>query len=500
MMRLTPLMLALVIACPRLVQGDDASNPEPTQAVDPPAAYAITSDSAAAGPLPASTELILTEAVPAPTLIEPAVPTSTVFAELPETAAPTDTPAAEASPSPALTEAAPVWTATSVDTQTTSPTEEITAAPTNDGALLASATRVAALTATADVFTTPTLPALPTALLFPTVDLSVAITPPVTPLPAALTLPAWATMDDGASAWLGSRNWSLQAHDGGLAWVMTSTSSEVLRWLTPLDLRGVADPIVLSFQTWFAGSGRAVVQVSPDGLDWQPVIVVPPADHWTTIHADLSAWRGSVIQLEFVWQGTASAAPDDWAVDDVSVAAVPALPTASGLIPAETPASTPLPLLLPSALPTDAAVPGTAVPPASLAATAPESSPTPLASPLSSVNPPAPTAAPEGTSMVALTEDVLATLVPTADSTESVAVTAPAAARSVPAECAFDVDADGSVSEADLTALAARLLNTAVNETTAVYDLNGNQQIDIGDFQMLAASFDESCGDGEAGS
>jgi hypothetical protein len=59
--------------------------------------------------------------------------------------------------------------------------------------------------------------------------------------------------------------------------------------------------------------------------------------------------------------------------------------------------------------------------------------------------------------------------------------------------CALDVDADGIVTDDDFTQLGRSLLNRPVNNSTSIYDLNANSQIDIGDLQKMAAFLFETC-------
>lgn len=86
------------------------------------------------------------------------------------------------------------------------------------------------------------------------------------------------------------------------------------------------------------------------------------------------------------------------------------------------------------------------------------------------------------------TEEVSAPPLPT----DTVDVTATVSASATSVTCLFDTDTDGEVTERDLSQLA-ELLNTSANETTAVYDLNANTQIDIGDLQIMASRLHELC-------
>ena len=59
--------------------------------------------------------------------------------------------------------------------------------------------------------------------------------------------------------------------------------------------------------------------------------------------------------------------------------------------------------------------------------------------------------------------------------------------------CELDMDTDGTVTDSDLAQLGRALLNSAVNEVTSIYDLNANNQIDIGDLQKMTTYLFDIC-------
>lgn len=241
------------------------------------------------------------------------------------------------------------------------------------------------LTAEATALPTETLVALPTAQTFPTLEPLASSTPlptaqtfptlepfaSPTPLPTQfpLPLPASATMDFGVADWQASWGWSLtpQAAFGaqGYGWQVASVNTlEVLRWTQPLDLRGLppGQPVHLTFQSLLHSQhSTAAVQLSLDGNTWSSIGTIAAAADWSLQTIDLSAYRGQVVQLQFVWQGATPAegqSADVWVVDQVLVAAVaaahptePALPT---VLPTESipVAPTLTPTEPPTALPT----------------------------------------------------------------------------------------------------------------------------------------------------
>lgn len=299
-------------------------------------------------------------------------------------------------------------------------------------------------------------------------------------------------LDDGASDWLGSSGWLLLPHENGLAWLMTSTGDEWLHWQTPIDLRGATASTILSFQSWFVGDGFATVQVSSDGLNWQPVSAVPASDRWTSISVDLRSYIGSAIQIGFAWQDTNVDTRDQWAVDTILVAEE--LPTLSP--PPIVSTSTPFSPTEAVTLATYVSTP-TLQPSATLAEIMPTEETTALI--VESVPTDLLTATETATSLPVITVTLFTQPTDAASLTATATETAQVSATEQPprlsAACKFDVDMDGIVTEHDLSRIDEEILNTGVNETTAVYDLNANLQIDIGDLQLMAGYLYKTCDD-----
>ncbi len=215
----------------------------------------------------------------------------------------------------------------------------------------------------------PTLE-LPTALPFPTLELPTnipSLEPPQTLEP--LPLPAYASMDDSAPDWAALSGWTLTtdaAFGGrGLGWqVSANNQADVLRWNRAIDLTAVqpGQLVQLSFESLLTSAeSTALVQVSADGINWTTLGTAAPIGQWTQMTYDLSAFVGQQVQLQFVWQGvmTDKQKPDSWWVDEVSVAAVAPIPTATDLpTPILTPTvavtATEAPTPEPSATPTEA--------------------------------------------------------------------------------------------------------------------------------------------------
>jgi hypothetical protein len=61
----------------------------------------------------------------------------------------------------------------------------------------------------------------------------------------------------------------------------------------------------------------AEVQVLGMSGVWERVALLLPTDSWQTVVVDLSAYRGQVVQLQFVWTATVGAA--GWRIDTLLV-------------------------------------------------------------------------------------------------------------------------------------------------------------------------------------
>ncbi len=222
---------------------------------------------------------------------------------------------------------------------------------------------------------------------FPTLPVEGPIEPTVTPTPTRefLTLPVYAPMDDGAADWQRSAGWTLtpQAAYGtqGLGWQVSATNTlELLRWSLPLDLRSVqpGQIVLMQYQSLLSSVGSvASVQVSLDTVSWQTVATATAWGQWAVETADLSSYAGYLVYVQFEWQGFAPVnndlPVDTWFVDEVLVGI--AAPTAT-----------------PTLQPTEG------VPPTATVAVLPTEQVTEV------VQPPTPTAPPEGGEGVATTE------------------------------------------------------------------------------------------------
>ncbi len=218
----------------------------------------------------------------------------------------------------------------------------------------------------------PTLPSPvtatepPVASPFPTLPDPITLTPALTATPLPLTLPVVATMDDGAPDWDASAGWLLtdQAAYGasGLAWqVATAQQVEQLRWVRPLDLRGlgVGSAVQLSFQSLLTGANStAQVQLSVDGITWLTIASVLPSDQWTLQTLDLGAYAGQLVYVQFLWSGAPAsdtAITGQWSVDEVQVEAALPLQPSPTLMATTSPTAPPTlapPTLVPTTVPT----------------------------------------------------------------------------------------------------------------------------------------------------
>ena len=170
---------------------------------------------------------------------------------------------------------------------------------------------------TVEASQTPSAP--PTNQTFPTLAVTAALLPDM-----VLTPPALAAVGDGGLNWEYTPAWSPQPRDTGWAWQLLSSSTrEVLLWSPWIDLRADIAPVALSFETQLSGVGSAVIEVSIDGGNWLMLAVVPVVPEWTAMTFDLSAFRGNLLQLRFLWQSGDTAASVDWWLDHIQVAEVP---------------------------------------------------------------------------------------------------------------------------------------------------------------------------------
>jgi hypothetical protein len=241
----------------------------------------------------------------------------------------------------AVPTATPTFTATA--TETPVPTVEPTLTP----------------TATETPTPLPTFTWIPAPTLAPTateVPPTATLAPTATPLP--LGLPFSDNLDSGPAAWSVSGGWTLQdaAQIGGVGafWYANSNTAavETLSLAYPLDLRTALHPILRFDSVLAASHSIANVEISLDGVVWQPVFGVLPSGNWQTVYVDLSAYQQQTVWLRWVRlvQDPQIDQPADfWMVDNVAVA------DASVLLPSPTPTSTYT--LVPTAAPTETPLP-----------------------------------------------------------------------------------------------------------------------------------------------
>ncbi len=168
------------------------------------------------------------------------------------------------------------------------------------------------------------------------------LTPTATHTPSPLPLPIYVSMDDGAPGWIPSTGWFLSdgAHygDSGQGWfVSAADTTSFLVWQQPIDLRLAAAPHLFFQSLLQSQKSVAFVQISTDNLNWQYLATVSPSTTWQENDMDLSAYRGQIIWLEFVWL-YAPPLPDQmadlWMMDALSVIDVPPTSTPTmGYVP-----------------------------------------------------------------------------------------------------------------------------------------------------------------------
>ncbi len=238
-------------------------------------------------------------------------------------------------PTATFTTAAPSLTFTSTATATLMPTASFSLTPTHTFTLAATATLIP--TATPTLTATPTFTLTPTSTFTPTATATLAPTV-VSPQPLPLT----ASFDNGATDWLATGSWTLTAEAAsngiGSGWRVTAVSSaSTLLWSTQIDLRAALTPQVSFLSHLFAPNGSsAQVQITGSGGP-QSFNVPPSVAGWSTIEIDLSAFRGQIIILSFVWTPTANT-DDVWLIDSLVVQETPptTVPSAT-YTPTETP-------------------------------------------------------------------------------------------------------------------------------------------------------------------
>ncbi len=253
-------------------------------------------------------------------------------------------------PTPLPTTAQPTAIATSTFTPTSTATvalPTLTFTPTVTFTWTLTATHMPTTTpsATPTPTPTPTATATATATLMPTATLV-----PTLALPQPL--PITASFDNGATDWLASSSWTLTteaASNGiGSGWKATAgTDPATLVWLTQLDLRAAQNPQASFLAYLLAPSGStATVTITGSSLT-ESSTVVPPTAGWSTLVIDLSAYRGQIISLSFVWTPVPNSG-DLWLIDSLVVQETPptTVPSATATTeptPTATSTDTPVP-------------------------------------------------------------------------------------------------------------------------------------------------------------
>jgi uncharacterized delta-60 repeat protein len=116
-----------------------------------------------------------------------------------------------------------------------------------------------------------------------------------------------ATLQDGALDWRGTRGFG-RAPDsadepGSVGWLVVASGDgvEVLYWTKPVDLTDATSPR-MTFQSVLPSRSGSIgeLQVTIDGIRWHTVAAVRDGEVW--ISADLSAFRGHIVYVRFVFR------------------------------------------------------------------------------------------------------------------------------------------------------------------------------------------------------
>jgi len=229
---------------------------------------------------------------------------------LPVTAQPTATVTPTFTHTPTATVALPTltFTPTTTFTCTWTPTHTLTPTPTTTPSTTPSATPTSTPTST------PTATVIAT--LVPTATLVLPQPPPIT-----------ASFDNGVTDWLASSGWTLTteaASNGiGSGWKATAgTGSATLIWLTQLDLRTAQNPQASFLSYLLVPSGSTATVTITGSTLTESSTVVPATAGWSTLVIDLSAYRGQIISLSFVWTPVPNSG-DLWLIDSLVVQETP---------------------------------------------------------------------------------------------------------------------------------------------------------------------------------
>lgn len=182
-------------------------------------------------------------------------------------------------------------------------------------------------------------------VISPTVEMPPAEAPQVmptfTPTPMPVLLPF---LPVSAAQFVATGGWQPSAET---QWLVSGSEAGTLMIGAPLDLRAATMPVV-SFNSWLSAvAASAGVQVSLDGLAWQTLSVITPGSDWQPVIVDLSAYRGQVVWLRWVWlpqpPPEPPVTPDSWQIAAIQV--VDAMPTPVVVTPALVPTmEAPVPL------------------------------------------------------------------------------------------------------------------------------------------------------------
>ncbi len=175
--------------------------------------------------------------------------------------------------------------------------------------------------------------------------------PAATATPQPLALPFSDHLDNGGALWSVNGGWILQdaALLGGTgAFWYTSLNADTVETLSlayPLDLRTAQQPLLRFDSLLVASHSSASVEISLDGVTWQPLLSVQPSENWQTMFVDLSAYQQQTVWLRWVRLASAPALgqeADFWTIDNVDVA------EAVLLLPSPTPTPSPEPIIIPA--------------------------------------------------------------------------------------------------------------------------------------------------------
>ena len=89
-----------------------------------------------------------------------------------------------------------------------------------------------------------------------------------------------------------------------------------------MSLRSAASAAIRFASQLLSAHAVGAVQVSVDGVTWQTVAVVTPAETWSHIVIDLNVFTGRVIQIRFVLESSMpehSDAAERWLLERIQI-------------------------------------------------------------------------------------------------------------------------------------------------------------------------------------